>query len=406
MLRSHATSILFLGLLCLGVLICAGGVAHADRPKIAVLGLEVAPGPAGAIDPGAVLIAKEVTRELRQRVQAPACPYQMAPNSSKELLDEKLLMSCDNEATDCMVLIGVALASDVVLYGRVEKRGEGFRISLKLLDVKRKQIQSAVDDMPAGGVAGGVRRLYRKLIGDGPSPEGGVVVRARTDGGGPLRGGSVILDDEVRGTLTNGRLAVTGVPEGRHTVAISVGGFRRFEELVTVRGGEQVNVDAVLHRQPTIAEPMADPAQPERPAPATGRPSPLWKVSLAVGAASAVAGGAYAWYSYDRQQAHAALVHAPVNSDHCGDSDDSLGTNPGIDIQAFRRACTWTTRTFIGYSIAGIGAATAVVSLIMMSRDPGPPEGAATGGRPKKSDLAIMPLLGPGVAGAQLGLSW
>jgi hypothetical protein len=401
MLRAHVIS-----LLCLGVLICAGGVAHADKPRIAVLGLEVAPGPAGAIDPGAVLIAKEVTRELRQRVQAPACPYAMAPNSSKELLDEKLLMSCDNEAIDCMVLIGVALASDVVLYGRVEKRAEGFRISLKLLDVKRKQIQSAVDDMPAGGVAGVVRRLYRKLIGDGPSPEGAVVVRARTDGGGPLRGGNVILDDEVRGTLTNGRLAVTGVPEGRHTVAISIGGFRRFEELVTVRGGEQVNIDAVLHRQPTIAEPLTDPApQPERPAP-TGRPSPLWKLSLAVGAASVVAGGAYAWYSYDRQQAHAALVHAPVSSDHCGDSDDSLGTNPGIDIPAFRRACTWTTRTFIGYSIAGIGAATAVVSLIMMSRDPGPPESGATGGRPKKSDLAIMPLVGPGVAGAQLGLSW
>ena len=187
MLRAHAIS-----LLGLGALICAAGVAHADKPKVAVLGLEVAPGPAGAIDPGAVLIAKEVTRELRLRVQTPACPYQMAPNSSKELLDEKLLMSCDNEATDCMALIGVALASDVVLYGRVEKRAEGFRISLKLLDVKRKQTQSAVDDMPVGGVAGVVRRLYRKLIGDGPSPEGGVVVRARTDGGGPLRGGSVI----------------------------------------------------------------------------------------------------------------------------------------------------------------------------------------------------------------------
>src|SRR6185295_15753361 len=100
-MRAHATSVLCLAL-CLGVAISVGGVAHADKPKIAVLGLEVVPGPAGAIDPGAVLIGKEVTRELRQRVQAPACPYQMAPNSSKELLDEKLLMSCDNEATDCM----------------------------------------------------------------------------------------------------------------------------------------------------------------------------------------------------------------------------------------------------------------------------------------------------------------
>jgi hypothetical protein len=153
--------------ICL-VLLCCGGVAYGDKPRIAVLGLEVAPGPAGAIDPGAVLIAKEVTRELRQRVQAPSCPYAMAPNSSKELVDEKLLMSCDSEAPDCMVLIGAGLASDALLYGRVEKRGDSFRISLKLLDVKRKQIQPAVDDLAGGGVAAGVRRLYSKLIGDGP----------------------------------------------------------------------------------------------------------------------------------------------------------------------------------------------------------------------------------------------
>jgi len=122
---------------CLVIALCAGSAWA--KPKIAVLGLEVAPGPGGSIDPGAVLIAKEVTRELRQRVQAPTSPYAMAPNSSKELLDEKLLMSCDSEAPDCMVLIGAGLASDALLYGRVEKRSDGFRIALKLLDVKRKQ---------------------------------------------------------------------------------------------------------------------------------------------------------------------------------------------------------------------------------------------------------------------------
>ncbi|HEY6178435.1 MAG TPA: hypothetical protein VIX73_28475, partial [Kofleriaceae bacterium] len=61
MQRAHAISVMCLGL-SLGLAICSGGAAYADKPKIAVLGLEVMPGPAGAIDPGAVLIAKEVTR--------------------------------------------------------------------------------------------------------------------------------------------------------------------------------------------------------------------------------------------------------------------------------------------------------------------------------------------------------
>jgi hypothetical protein len=411
--------------LALALLVCLGGVSWADKPRIAVLGLEVAAGPAGAIDPGAVLIAKEITRELRQRVQAPACPYAMAPNSSKELLDEKLLMSCDSEAVDCMVLIGVALASDAVLYGRVEKRADAFRIAVKLLDVKRKQIVAASDDLSGGsGVAGSARRLYRKLIGDGPGAEGTVVVRSRSDSGGPVRGASVILDDEVRGTLSNGKLAITGVAEGRHTVAISIGGSRRFEELVTVRSGEQVTVDAVLHRQPEVA-PVPVPEQPaprppasappasEAPPVARGdvartrsrRPSSLWKLSLAVGAVGVVGGGVYAWHAYDRQQAHAALVHAQVSSDRCGDSDASLLTIQDINLPAYRRACTWTTRTVIGYAVAGVGAVTAVVSLIMMSRDPGP-EVAATGGRGRDGELAIAPLIAPGVAGAQLGLCW
>ena len=403
------------------VLLCCGGVAYGDKSRIAVLGLEVAPGPGGSIDPGAVLIAKEVTRELRQRVAAPTSPYVMAPNSSKELVDEKLLMSCDSEAPDCMVLIGAGLASDALLYGRVEKRSEGFRISLKLLDVKRKQIQPAVDDLTGGGVAACVRRLYRKLIGDGPSNEGSVVIRARSDAGGAMRGGAVIVDDQVRGTLSNGKLAVTGVAEGRHTVAIAVGGFHRFEEIVNVRGGEQTTIDAVLHTAPP-GEPMPGVAAPAASGPAplpampppegrAGRPSPLWKVSLAVGAAGVVAGGVYAWYSYDHQQAQAAHVQtgAAIDSGRCDDSDATLLAVPGVDggvLHAFRRACSWHTQTFVGYTIAGLGAATALVSLIMMSRDPGPGEGAAARAHRQRSELAIAPLIGPGVAGAQLGLSW
>lgn len=378
-----------------------------NKPKMAVLGLEVQPGPGGTIDPGAVLIAKEVTRELRQRMQSPACPYVLAPNSNKELLDEKLLMSCDSEGLDCMVLIGVALASDAMLYGKVEKRSESFRVSLKLLDVHRRQIQPAVDDSSAGGgVAGVVRRLYRKLIGDGPISGGSLVVRARSETGAPLRGGSVILDDEVRGTLTNGKLAVTGVPEGRHTVAISVGGFRRHEEMITVRGGEQATVEALLRQQSAMPEPIPSVGAPPPEEPARTGPSPIWKVSLIAGAAVAVGGAGYIWYTLDKQQTHAGNVRANINNDRCDESDASLlATNPQMYVPAFRRACFWTTRNRVAFGIAGLGAVTAVVSLIMMSRDPDRRYAVAAGHRGGAA-LAVAPLVGPDFAGAQLAGSW
>src|SRR5215475_7093559 len=166
-------------LLCLAAAIGPARAAWADKPRIAVLGLEVAQGPSGGVDPGAQLIAREITKELRQRVQSPECPYVMAPNSNKELLDEKLLMSCENEEPDCMVVIGAGLASDALLYGGVEKRGQGFRISVKVRDIKRKQVQPAVYELPGGGGVPGVsRRLYRKLIGAGPGGSATLVVRA------------------------------------------------------------------------------------------------------------------------------------------------------------------------------------------------------------------------------------
>ncbi len=400
----------------LGILLCIaaawpGRAAWADKPRIAVLGLEVAQGPSGAVDPGAQLIAREITRELRSRVQSPACPYVMAPNSNKELLDEKQLMSCENEEPDCMVVIGAGLASDALLYGRVEKRGQGFRISLKLLDVKRRQVQPAVDELPGGGGVPGVsRRLYRKLIGTGPGGNATLLVKARSDSGSPVRGGTVIIDDEPRGQLVNGRLTVVDVDEGRHTVAINVGGFRRFEEIVTVRGGEQATLDAQLRGL------SATPAGAAAPLPGAGsapppeapslRPSRLWKASLVAGAVTAAAGGAYAWYSFERQQAWVPRVSADVKEAACGQDPNTLmASNPTLNLPAFERTCHFHTRIFYGYAIAGVGAAAAVVSLIMLTRDPVASDGHAAAARATPG-LAIAPLIAPDLAGAQIAVAW
>lgn len=396
---------------CLAAAVWPARASWADKPRIAVLGLEVAQGPGGGIDPGAALIAREITRELRQRVQSPACPYVMAPNSSKELLDEKQLMSCENEEPDCMVVIGAGLASDALLYGRVEKRGQGFRISLKLLDIKRKQVQPAVDELPGGGGVPGVsRRLYRKLIGAGPGGNATLVVRARSDSGAPIRSGTVMIDDESRAQLVNGKATVTEVDEGRRTVAINIGGVRRFEEIVTVRAGEQVTLDAQLHGMlpgpaPGAAPPPGAGAPPEPETPSL-RPSRLWKASLVAGALTAAAGGAYAWYSNDRQQAWVPLVHADVGPDQCGTGDEQLRMDhKTIELDAFHRTCHFHTRIFAGFAIAGVGAVAAVVSLIMLTRDPVSSDSHVAGARPR-SGVTIAPLIAPDRAGAQIAVRW
>src|SRR5262245_34398578 len=114
---------LSIGGLVLCIALGIGGTAWGDKPRIAVLGLEAPIGPSGLSDPGALVVAREITRDLRERVQARTSPYENAPNSNKDLSDEKLLMSCETEAPDCMIVIAAGLASDVLLYGRVEKKG-------------------------------------------------------------------------------------------------------------------------------------------------------------------------------------------------------------------------------------------------------------------------------------------
>lgn len=158
--------------LCLFVvLICAAGSAWADKPKLAVLGIEVAPGPGGTVDPAATQVAKDLTNGLRSRAQGGTSPYMLAPNSNKELTDEKLLMSCDNEGRDCMAVIGAGLAADMLIYGRVERKGDQYRITLKLLDVKAKTVTQAADETPVkGSTAGAVSRLYGKLVGESNPP--------------------------------------------------------------------------------------------------------------------------------------------------------------------------------------------------------------------------------------------
>src|SRR5206468_10060463 len=119
---SEATMTRALSLTCLAILmIGAAGASAFAKPSIAVLGLEVIDA-SGAPPQQDTQVAKELTDGLRSRAKAGTGPYQLAPGSDKELIDEKLLKACDNEAATCMAAIGNELGADILMFGHIERQ--------------------------------------------------------------------------------------------------------------------------------------------------------------------------------------------------------------------------------------------------------------------------------------------
>jgi hypothetical protein len=234
--------------------------------------------------------------------------------------------------------------------------------------------------------------------------DGTLVVTARTQGGVAIDHGTVIVDEEPRGTLDGGTLTVIGIAEGRHTVAIEAGGFRRFEQNVTIRGSDQASLDARL----------VDTVAPSSPSHRTA-----WKVSLAASGGVAVAGVVFTAYSLGKMDSQLAQGEIQVlgnfggsiGSDDCGKSYQQVLDVHGAGVTSFNyaaleRACTWRTRSFFGIAATGVGVVGALVSLIMLTRETGPAQPPATATRAKQPAVAIVPIVTPGGGGASFSLRW
>jgi hypothetical protein len=145
------------------------GSAAAEKQKIAVLGLEVA----GAIDYEATSVARNLTSELRSRVRTSQA-YALAPNSNKELIDEKVAHGCDGEVTDCMARIAEKLGAQSLLYGRIAKKQQngipGYQVELRLLHVDKKATRPAMlwislEDAVGTGLIRAAERAYGEIAG-------------------------------------------------------------------------------------------------------------------------------------------------------------------------------------------------------------------------------------------------
>ena len=244
-----------LSLVALLLAVC-GSVAWA-KPKVAILGLEAAN--SGVVDPKDAANAARLTEELRSIPRGGVGKYDFAPNSNRELQDEKLMGNCDTEKPACMAPIGGGLGADFLIYGNIvkatDKAGkEGYKATLRILNVKGKAVEETSETfVPVGAFSGGngvkdwAQKVYAKLSGEKPPPPervetgpGKLVITASN-----ATSGDVLIGGAKKGRLDGGTLTLT-LPPGPQELAIEAPGHKRYEATITIVAGQTKTVEAVL----------------------------------------------------------------------------------------------------------------------------------------------------------------
>lgn len=365
------------------------------KPPIAILGLEVFDN-GGGIDPETTKAAKELTAALRDRAKAGTGPFAPVAGGDKELIDEKLLNNCDSEAPVCMAAIGTELGAEVLMYGKIEKSGAGaagiYKVSIKLLNVGRKQLASStVETLPVAESTGvraqtHAKAWYAKLAGS--TAGGTVLVKANIDRG------TVMLDDDLKGNLASGSLTIAGVPEGRHTLAIEAKDYQRYETSITVRNGETVPHSATMvEMTKRTPAPVGDPLSVEGTVTTKSRTN-VWKPIFYTTVVLDAAAGGYAIYEWQK-----AKDAAPPGSDDsmCGDSPTGK----------LKEACDHHRNEIIGAVVSGVLGVAVIGSFYMAYiRDTHRDDTRSALGHKKRRQLAVTPVVTPQGGGATLRFDW
>lgn len=231
----HCRHIAYLVIATAALLVGSTAAQAEKQVKVAVLGLEVIDDGAG-IDVKTAKLATDLTDALRRRATLGAGPFVLAPNSNKDLLEMKMLSSCNNEARTCMASIGRELGAERVIYGKVERRKDGFQITLKLLNVESKAMERStteliqLDDTTPARTMYWSQKLYNRLT--GVPDQGNLEVAAN------VTSGKVFIDNELKGSLTNSTTRIDGISAGNHTLRVEAEGFRPTTVDFTIEPGK------------------------------------------------------------------------------------------------------------------------------------------------------------------------
>ena len=390
--------------------------ALAGKPTVAVLGLEVIDPSGGSIDQASTTVAHDLTEELRKRAKLPTGPYQLQSGADKELIDEKLIKNCDNEALPCMSDIGKGLGADFLVYGRVEKRPDGYTVTINLLNVAKKKFERARSpfmikstEKDAQSIAAAAKKIYNDLTG---TEMGTLVIRTNADRG------VVLIDKQQKGTLSSGTATIAQLPEDRYTLEIEADGFRRSAEItVTIRSGETTTTSVQLTEDKSGGPGPSGPEVGNGVGGEIGHTGSVsdtggnsgWKKLAIVGGVATVGFGVGFGITWSALKKTGGGF--PSYGDYCTD-DGKGGFIPThgasqSDCDHGSRNKNLTYVTGIGLGIAG-GFTLFALYKAYVSKDERPPVGSTTVGRrskPKKT-LVVTPVISPDGGGATLQLDW
>ncbi|HEY5925582.1 MAG TPA: DUF2380 domain-containing protein [Kofleriaceae bacterium] len=401
-----------LSLTCAALVLVGFGGSAMAKPSIAVLGLEVID-PNGTPTAQDTQAAKELSDGLRARAKAGTGPYQLAPGSDKELIDQKLLNNCDNEANGCMAAIGNQLGADILMYGHFEKQGKSYQVTIKVLDVGRKAVLKSSQDMiPVSDASGAplqgwAKKIYAKLTGD-TSSAGTIVVKVSN-----AERGAILIDGEPKGNFSNGSGTVSGLGEGKVRVGVESEGFRRWEKDVTIKGGgtETVPVELEKGTPGEIVGPVG-PEGPEGPGPGPGPGGGgkgMWIAGTIIGGSLVLGGTGWLIYNWRQLDSEIDLQcrNGIIRPGDCPNPTNEMdeGFNKA---ESDKRGDRYSLHTWLGGGAAILGVAVFSISAYKwMSKGTSKERQSARGRRQKKDRTFIVtPIMSRDGGGATLRLDW
>ena len=399
-----------------------GSVAWA-KPKVAILGLEALN--SGVVDPKDAANAAKLTEELRAIPRGGIGKYDFAPNSNRELQDEKLMGNCDTEKPACMAPIGGGVGADFLIFGSIvkgtEKGKEGYKAVLKILNVKTKALEDHESFVPLSGLTSGsgakewAQKEYAKLTGEKPP----AVVPDRVEAApgkllvkGNVKSGDVFIGSAKKGRLDGGTLTLT-LPEGSHTVAIEAPGHKRYEATVTVTAGQTKTVDAVLD-EVMDAPPTTTVVKKSNKLPLKIAGYGLAGVGLASATyvlISTVSGPIPDYEALEGQPLSTDGMQVNATSGDCGTAEGKdlrtgghSGDEPNM---AFDKACTASKRRFIAGAVGIASGVLAAGVLFFAYRSDGhSSEKQSSIGRRNRRQLTVTPVISPSGGGATVRFDW
>jgi hypothetical protein len=415
---------------CLALMILLTGArALAGKPLIAVLGLEVKD-ESGTPTPADTDVAKKLTEGLRGRAKLGSGPYQIAGNSDKELIDEKLLKNCDSEADKCMAQIGNDLGADWLLYGKIEKKGTAYVVTMKLLDVHQKRtVKSSTDPIPLSQAANDValsewaQKIYAKLTGE--KSAGSIIVKVTNTDRGTL-----LVNGEEKGSFTNGTGTIGGLEENRYKLTVEAPGYKPYDDSVSVKAGESTTKTVTLEKTAPVVTPGGNGGGVIEPPGGGGivvvppgggggargggeggHGSAGWKGvfvgSVVVGLAS---GGLWIYGSSKVNQAHDDLQKGCAYAMSTWPSScPGSAASPGLVSTYNARGDRGKLYTIIGGVGVGVGGTLALVALyegFIAKNDDSGKEHADKGHRVHRDRFVVTPIIAPNGTGATLQFDW